>query len=265
MTELRRAAAGIAALEEYALKASPLGAVHPAAKLLAAAAYIVCVASFPSTGFSGLVPYALYPAVLAPLSNIPAAALAKRLVPVLPFALMGGIANIIFLKEPAFVLGGFVVSEGALSFAVIMLKAVFCATAALILAGSTPFHVICAELRRLHVPAVFCVQLTLMYRYIAVLLGEASAMYTAYRLRSAEKAVRMKDMGSFLGHLALRSIDKAGRVYDAMKLRGVRGIFYAPRSRAKTRDYLFCLSVSALCVFFRFFNLPRFLGNLFHA
>jgi cobalt/nickel transport system permease protein len=265
MTELRRAAAGIAALEEYALKASPLGAVHPAAKILAAAAYIVCVASFPSTDLSGLVPYALYPAVLAPLSNIPAAALAKRLAPVLPFALMGGIANLIFLKDPAFVLGSFVISKGALSFAVILLKAIFCALSALILAGSTPFQAICAELRRLHVPAVFCVQLALMYRYIAVLLGEASAMHTAYRLRSAEKAVRLKDMGSFLGHLALRSIDKAGRVYNAMKLRGVGGIFHAPRLRMKAADYLFCLSVSALCVFFRFFNLPHFLGNLFHA
>ncbi|MDR1248285.1 MAG: cobalt ECF transporter T component CbiQ [Treponema sp.] len=265
MMELRRAAAGIAALEEYALKASPLGAVHPAGKIFAAAAYIVCVASFPSTGLSGLVPYALYPAVLVPLSNIPAAALAKRLVPVLPFALMGGIANLIFLKEPAFILGGFVISEGVLSFVVILLKAIFCALSALLLAGSTPFQVICAELRRFHVPAVFCVQLALMYRYIAVLLGEASAMYTAYKLRSAEKAIRMKDMGSFLGHLALRSVDKAGRVYNAMKLRGVGGIFYAPRLRMQAADYLFCLSVSALCVFFRLFNLPRFLGNLFHA
>ncbi|MDR2601856.1 MAG: cobalt ECF transporter T component CbiQ [Spirochaetaceae bacterium] len=265
MTELRRAAAGITALEEYAGRPSPLGRAHPLVKLLATAVYIVCVTSFPSTNLSGLVPYAFYPALLAPLSNVPAPALVKRLVPVLPFALMGGIANLFFMKEPAFVFGSVIISEGAVSFIVIMLKAVFCVVSVLILIGSTPFQVICAELRRLHVPAAFCVQLVLMYRYIAVLLGEASAMYTAYMLRSAEKAVRFKDMGSFLGRLAIRSIDKAARVYNAMKCRGARGIFYAPRRPLKAPDYLYGLLVSGLCVFFRFFNLPVFLGSLFHA
>jgi cobalt/nickel transport system permease protein len=260
-----RAAAGITALEEYALTDSPLGRIHPRMKRIVSAVYIVCVASVPSTGLSSLVPFALYPAALGPLSNVPAGALAKRLVPVLPFALMGGIANIIFMQEPALVFGGFVISEGIVSFAVIMLKAVFCALSVLILIGSTPFHVICGELRRLRVPAVFCVQLAIMYRYIAVLLEEASAMYTAYMLRSAEKAVRMKDMGPFLGRLALRSIDKAGRVYNAMKCRGLEGIFYASGRRLGPGDWLYFFALSGLCVFFRFFNLAFFLGNLFHA
>ncbi|MDR1240232.1 MAG: cobalt ECF transporter T component CbiQ [Treponema sp.] len=269
MAKLRRtelcAAAGISALEEYAQKPSPLGRVHPGVKLFTTVVYAVCITSVPSTGFSALVPYALYPAVLAPLSNIPALSLLKRLIPVLPFAFMGGIANVFFMKEPGFVFGNLIISAGLISFIVIMLKAVFAVFSVLILIGSTPFHVICAELRRLHVPAVFCVQLTLLYRYIAVLLKEASCLYTAYMLRSAEKAIRLKDMGSFLGHLAIRSIDKAGRVYDAMKCRGVQGIFYVPRRRLKAPDYFYCVSVSGLCVLFRFFNIPLFLGNLLHA
>jgi cobalt/nickel transport system permease protein len=273
MTGLRRAAAGIRALEEYALKDSALSQIHPQAKLAGTAIYIVCVASFPAAGLSALVPYVLYFAVLLPLSDIPVMAVAKRLVPVLPFALMGGIGNLIFMKEPAFVFGEVIISKGVVSFAAIMLKAVFCAASVLILIGSTPFHVICAELRRLHVPAVFCVQLAMMYRYIAVLLEEASSMYTAYMLRAAgkQKAVNLKDMGPLLGHLVLRSMDKAGRVYNAMKCRGWTGIFYVRRQKIKVSDYLYCVSVCGSSILFRFFNIPRFFGNLvrdgfvFHA
>lgn len=282
MTELRRAAAGMTALEEYAFSGSPLSRVHPRAKILAAVVYIVCAASFPAAGSrveaSGLVPYLLVSAALFSLSDIPFGALVKRLVPVLPFALMGGISNVFLMRKPAVVLGNFVISEGLVSFTAIMFKAVLCALAVLFLAGSTPFHTICAELRRLHVPAVFCVQLALMYRYIAVLTGEASAMFTAYILRSGgevrrrafggaafgKKAVRMKDMGFFLGRLVIRSIDKAGKVYNAMKCRGWTGEFHTGSKdrRMNAADYAYCLSVCGPSLFFRFFNLPRFLGNL---
>jgi cobalt/nickel transport system permease protein len=265
MTGLHRAASGISALEEYALKDSTLARIHPGAKLLAAAVYIVCVASFPAYGSGGIAAFVLYPAVLLALSNIPAGKLFKRLIPVLPFALMGGIGNIIVMRKPAFMLGGVVISVGMVSFAVIMLKAVLCAQAVLILIGSTPFHIICAELRRFRVPRIVCIQLALMYRYISTLIEEASWMYTAYMLRSAFKEIRMKDMGAFLGGLALRSMDKAARVYNAMKCRGWAGAFYAPPRKSAAADFFYCFFISGLCIVFRFINIPLFLGNLFHA
>jgi cobalt/nickel transport system permease protein len=270
-TKLYAAARGITALEEYACSdspgrsAAPLNRLHPGAKLLAAAVYIVCAASVPGRGSSGLAAFILYPAVLLPLSNIPALALIKRLAPVLPFALMGGIGNVMIMREPALTLGGMVISAGMVSFAAIMLKAVLCASAALILIGSTPFHIICAELRRLHVPAILCAQLALMYRYISTLIEEASRMYTAYMLRSTRGEVAMKDMGAFLGSLALHSMDTAARVYNAMKCRGWTGDFYAPPQKPAAADYLYCLSICAVSLAFRFFNVPRLLGNLFHA
>jgi cobalt/nickel transport system permease protein len=262
MKKLGRAADGIAALEEYTLKDSALKRIHPGAKIISAAVYIVCAASFPASGLSGAVPYVLYPVALLPMSHVPFTALVKYLVPVLPFALAGGIANLVFMKEPAFVLGNLAVSEGAVSCALIMLKAVLCASAAMFLAASTPFHVICAELARLRVPALFCIQLAMMYRYIAVLLEEASAMYRAYMLRSAEKAIRMKDAGPFLGHLALRSMNRAASVYNAMKCRGWTGNFHAPKRRFRAADWVYCLSVCLFSIVFRCFNAPRFVGNL---
>lgn len=265
MKELRRAAEGIASLEEYALKSSPLNKIHPCAKLLVSAVYIVCAASFPRLELSGLAASALYPAILLPLSNIPLRGLAKRIVPILPFALMGGIANIFFMREPVLRLGTIVISEGLISCAVILLKAVFCAASALILIGSTSFYAICAELRRFRVPAAFCVQLLLLYRYIAVLLEEASAMSAAYLLRSGEKAVKMKDMGAFIGRLFLRSMDKAGKVYNAMKCRGWTRAFYFSRRKMTAIDYFYCAVMCGLSVFLRFFNISIFWGRLFYA
>jgi cobalt/nickel transport system permease protein len=265
MTGLRRAASGISALEEYALKDSFLARIHPAAKIMAAAVYIVCVVSFPADGAGGIAAFVLYPAILLGLSNIPAGKLVKHLIPVLPFAFMGGIANLIFMREPFFTLGSLVISTGLVSFAVIMFKAVLCTSAVLILAGCTPFHIICAQLRRFHVPVVFCTQLALMYRYISTLLEEASLMHTSYTLRSSFKNIRMKDMGAFLGGLAIRSMDRAARIYRAMKCRGWTGEFYAPPQKGAAAGFFYFFFVSGLCAAFRFINIPLLLGNLFHA
>ncbi|GMO39758.1 MAG: cobalt ECF transporter T component CbiQ [Treponemataceae bacterium] len=260
MTDLRRAAAGMAALEEYALRDSALNRIHPRAKILSAAAYIVCAASFPSARASGLAAFVFYPAILLALTDIPLGAIAKRIIPVLPFALFGGIGNIVFMRETAFVFSGVVVTKGVVSCAAILLKAVFCASAVLLLVGTTPFHVICAELRRLRVPAVFCVQLNLMYRYISVLIHEASAMHDAYTLRTAQPALKMKDTGFFLGQLVVKSMDRAERVYNAMKCRGFSGAFFARQRNMNALDYFFCAAVCAAVIFLRLFNLARFLG-----
>jgi cobalt/nickel transport system permease protein len=37
----------------------------------------------------------------------------------------------------------------------------------------------------------------------------------------------MRDMGSFAGQLLLRSVDRAERVYRAMKARGYRGEYFS--------------------------------------
>jgi cobalt/nickel transport system permease protein len=262
MTKPGRAAAEMTALEEYAMKNSPLSRIHPGAKLLAAAVYLVCVVSFPAAALSGLAPYLLYPAVLLPLADIPLKEAALRLVPALPFALMGGVSCLLVMREPAFVFENLMISRGALAFAAIMFKTILCVGTALILAGSTPFHVLCAGLRRFHVPPVFCLQLTLCYRYIAVLLEEAQAMYTAYILRSPGKKAAMKDMGPLLGTLLLRSLDRADRVYGAMRCRGFSGTFFAERKALKAADVLYCAVICAAALIFRFFNFARFIGTI---
>jgi cobalt/nickel transport system permease protein len=69
-------------------------------------------------------------------------------------------------------------------------------------------------------------------------------------------------MGSFLGQLLLRSVDRAERVYRAMKCRGFSGVYHADAPRAlRPADIAFLLAVPAALACLRFFNLSLFIGR----
>jgi cobalt/nickel transport system permease protein len=112
----------------------------------------------------------------------------------------------------------------------------------------------------------------LTYRYIGVLLNEAYSMSIAYSLRSPNrKGIEMRDMGSFTGQLLLRSIDRAERVYNAMKCRG-----YAPgytlgyelqniphyKRKLMLSDMVFFAAVSAFCITFRFVDINSLFAGI---
>ena len=82
-------------------------------------------------------------------------------------------------------------------------------------------------------------QMAMTYRYLSVLLEEAGQMALAYRLRSnGERSIRMRDMGSFLGQLLLRSFDRAERVYTAMTCRGFSGRYREHKRPMGLKDWL---------------------------
>jgi cobalt/nickel transport system permease protein len=232
-------------------------------KVTATLILLTLVISFPSKILSGLVPFLLYPACMMPLSGTPYRPLLARLVIALPFALFGGLSNLFFMRETAFNLGGLAVSWGLLSFASIMLKTLLCVFAVLILIATTPFNDICALLTRTRGIGVVGLQLSLTYRYIGVLVDEAQRMWMAYILRAGvAKAIKMKDMGSFLGQLLLRSFDRAERVYSAMKCRGFAGRYHPRKSRPLRRsDLVFLIVLTAVLVLMRFFNVSLLIGR----
>ncbi|MDR0582902.1 MAG: energy-coupling factor transporter transmembrane protein EcfT [Treponema sp.] len=264
MSRFHSAAAGIDHLERLGRGFSPVHGLNTGVKAAVTALFLVLVISFPSKNVSGLVGFLLYPALMMALSGTPYRPLLSRLVFALPFALFAGLGNLFFMRETAFTLAGFAVSTGALSFASIMLKTVLCVSAVLILISTTPFTEICALLTAARPLRPAGLQIVLSYRYVSVLLDEAQSMWTAYLLRApAEKAVRMRDMGSFLGQLLLRSFGRAERVYYAMKCRGFSGVYHRRERRPPRRaDILFLLVLSAGLITLRFFNTSLFLGTL---
>jgi len=230
-------------------------------KLVTTIVYIVIVISFTSQNVSGLIPFVFYPVIMMSLSGTPYRTLFKRLLIALPFSLMGGISNLILVRATAFNIGNIAISIGMVSFASIMLKTLLTVFAVLILIATTSLVEISGQLAALRVPKILCLQFVMTYRYLSVLLGEAVTMYTAYSLRSpAQKGIKMKDMGSFLGFLIIRSFDRAERVYQSMKCRGFKNIYYGRKHDILSMsDWLFTIITVSAVVVLRIVNLSVFL------
>lgn len=231
--------------------------LHPAAKLLTTAVFLFAVVSFDRYALSRLIPYVFFPTLMAALSETPYALLFKRFCVALPFCLFAGITNLLFDRMAAFAIGDVVVSYGAISFCVILFKTYLCVMAVLTLVATTPLADLTQTMRRWRFPQIFIVIFEMTYRYIGVLFNEAYTMHIAYSLRSAgAKALQMRDMGSFVGQLLLRSFDRAERVYSAMKCRGY-ALHSFPQGGAgwARKDICFCAIVCALCATLRFVRL----------
>ncbi|MDR0454415.1 MAG: cobalt ECF transporter T component CbiQ [Deferribacteraceae bacterium] len=241
------------ALEQLSGGNSCVHRLHPTVKLLTTVFFIITVVSFDRYAFGRLIPYIFYPTLMMALSEIPYIMLLKRFLVTLPFCLFAGVTNVIFDNEPAFLIGGVAVSYGLVSLFTILFRTYLCVMALLVLISVTPFSEITKSMRRLKAPHIFIVIFEMTYRYIAVLFEEAYSMYIAYTLRSAgAKGIRIKDMGSFVGQLVLRSLDRAERVYNAMKCRGY-ALHNLPQSTRKLthKDLIFLAVTCFLCAAFR--------------
>ncbi len=241
------------ALEQLSGGKTAIHRLHPIAKLLATAVFVVLVISFDRYATLRLAVYVFYPTLMMAVSETPYHMLMKRFLLTLPFCLFAGVSNLLLDTNTAYVGGGVAVSFGTVSLVSILLKAYLCVMAVLILVATTPFSGLTAALRRLSIPQMFITVFEMTYRYLAVLAGEAAAMRTAYALRGAgRQAVEIRDMGSFAGQLLIRSIDRAERVYHAMVCRG-----YAPGAQVRATDKItlkdigFLIAVCVLCVVFR--------------
>lgn len=120
-------------------------------------------------------------------------------------------------------IGGFGISFGIISFVVILLRMVLTVSAITILIATTPFNILTKSLVKLKVPRILILIIEMFYRYLGLVFVEKSTRVNAYFLRSNQKkGIYMKNAGSFIGILFIKNIDRAKRVYTAMKLRGYR-------------------------------------------
>jgi len=122
---------------------------------------------------------------------------------------------------------------------------------------------LCAALEQLGAPRVLTTQLLFMHRYILLLAGELGRMNLARELRSrTSAAIPLAVYGPLLGHLLLRTLERAQRIHQAMRSRGFDGQMPAGRPLAwHWRDTAF-LSVSlAAFACMRATDLPALLGR----
>ncbi|MHC1770849.1 MAG: cobalt ECF transporter T component CbiQ [Flexilinea sp.] len=238
--------------------------IHPLMKIVATFLFIIIVVSFGPYEIGKLIPFFFYPSILAALSDTPYQPLLKRLMLTLPFILFTGFFNILYDAKTAMTIGEIQISYGTISLLSILIKTYLTVMAVLILVSTTRWRDISAQMVRLKIPLIFVTLITLTYRYISVLIDEAESMMLAYRLRSPKyKGIRMKDAGSFLGQLLLRSIDRAERIYSAMLCRGYSGgAINSVSSKIKTIDWIYGFIVTSTIVFFRFFDIIALFENI---
>ena len=133
------------------------------------------------------------------------------------------------------------------------------------LMATTTLDSLCCALRKLHVPSLLVTLLLLTFRYVSLLIEQVSVMTEAYHLRApGQKGLHISAWGSFLGQLLLRTMDRAGELYDSMQLRGFTGEFpYAAPPRFSGKDAAVLILGAAVLLFLRFVNIAQLLGNLF--
>lgn len=254
----------IGRLDELGRMDTPVHRLDARVKAVATLAFIGVVMSFPRYEISALTPFFLYPFALVSIGRIPARLILKKLLVAAPFALVIGIFNPLLDRQPLAAIGPLTVAGGWFSFASILLRFVLTVGAALALVACTGMYRLGAGLEGLGVPRVFVVQLLFLYRYLFVVGDEGIKMRRAVALRSAgPHSLRLRVYGSLIGHLLLRSMDRAERVYLAMTARGFDGeIRVLRRASLGWTDWAF---LGGCLVFFaaaRAWNLADGLGRL---
>lgn len=264
MNKASQAWSELQAMDELSDGDSVIHGLHPLVKLLAVIIYILTLVSFPKYDLTKLVIMLLYPVLLYRLSGIPVGVCFYKLRLVLPLVLAVGIANPFLDKVPLMRIGALTVTGGVISMLTLMLKGVLSLMASFLLVATTKVDMLCASLRKLHVPEVIVTLFLLTYRYISVLMEQVAIMSDAYALRApGQMGIHISAWGSFLGQLLLRSMDKANELYHSMIQRGFRGSFdYLTIPKVTGGDILFLAASILFFVVSRFFDLTAALGGL---
>jgi cobalt/nickel transport system permease protein len=243
---------------------SQLHRLDPRTKLITTLIFIIVVVSFDKYALSGLVPFFIFPIALVALSGLPAGYLLKKVLLVLPFAALIAVFNPLMDRKIVFHVGALGISGGWVSFFSIILRFVLTVSAALILIALTGFNAVCLALSKFGVPKPFVTQLLFFFRYIFVLTDEAGRMVRAWSLRSFNsRKISFKVYVFLVGHLLLRTLDRAERIYLAMCSRGFDGRIRMIRAmKIGPGEIIFGFGWSALFVLLRCYNIPVKLGAL---
>jgi len=249
-------------IDELALGDSPLHRVGAPAKLFTTLFFIVTVVSFNRYTLTAMFPFFIFPAVMISLGGLPIGFIAKSVLIASPFAFMVGVFNPLLDQQVMVDFFGIQVSGGWISFLSILMRFTLTVSAALVLIGLTGFNRVCEALEKFHLPKGFVVQLMFLYRYLFVLAEEAGRMVTARTLRSFGKGDGLSAYVPLLGHLLLRSMDRAQRIHLAMFSRGFDGSFkLVNKHKTSIVDIVFVLGWCTAFLFFRIYNIPLIMGS----
>lgn len=264
MASINTAVLDIKRLDLLANGTSPLHRLDSRAKVLVTGIFIVTVVSFNRYDLAALLPFFIFPAAMIALGRLPVLFILRKIALLCPFVLVIGIFNPIFDREVIVHFGYFGISGGWISFMSIVVRSILTVGAAMVLVGVTGFTAICQALERMGLPQAFAVQLLFLYRYIFVLAEEGRRSSMARQLRSfGKKGLGITSFSSLIGHLLLRTWQRAERIHMAMIARGFTGQFHARgKSRFGKTELAFVLGWATLFILLRWQNAAQWAGAL---
>lgn len=263
MEKIDKAVFAITHLEDLSYLDTPIHRLDPRAKVITTFLFLIAVVSFDKYTVSALIPFLIYPVVLMSIGNIPLQSLVKKIVLVAPFAVFIGIFNPLLDRDIMITFGHVGISGGWVSFTSIMIRFFLTVGAALVLIAVTGFNAVCMALEKLGTPQIFVIQLMFIYRYLFVLVDEAIRLNRARALRTFNKrGTGIKVFGHMIGHLLLRTLDRAQRIHLAMNCRGFDGqIKTINRLKMSISEVLFIIAWSLLFIVMRLYNIPNLIGT----
>ena len=198
-------------LDRHARLDTPVHRLPAGLKIAAALALVVSVLLLSPSRPEFLGAVAAFLLAVAGIARIPWRFLAWRLALLEPFVL--GVA-ILALFGPG----------GWRMFLFLVAKCTLCLLAMVLLSNTTPFSEILRVLRAVRTPALLVTTLSLMYRYLFVLVDEGQRMKRARMSRTfaPHRSRSWHAMATVVSGLFLRASERAERIYAAMSARGWR-------------------------------------------
>lgn len=254
-------------IDKYSDLDSFVHRLDPRTKILVTLAFILTVMITPPLPCHTFALHLALIIAVTLLAKLPILYMLKRSSVVLPFVLMMA-AFIPFYKQGE-VAGSYnlwlwrvtVTCEGLTVLWNTLAKAWLSTLSLILLSATTPFPRLLKGLERLGVPRVMVMILSFLYRYIFVLVDEATRMQRARESRSVAASHlfsrrwfwQIKAVGSIIGNLFIRSYERGERVYRAMLARGFDGeirtlseLRFSPADPCFAAGFLLCLVFVAL-------------------
>jgi len=246
--------------DRYYAGESPLHRLDARVKLLATLAFVFGVTLLPMGEWVAFAMLAFLLATAVVAGRLPPLLVLRRSALALPFMLVA--VPLLFTKPgdmlftvPAVFWRWQATDAGMIAVCSILAKSLLSVGAAVVLTATTPSFALLRALQGLGMPRVIVTTVSFMFRYLWLIVEEATRMLRARASRSVRVDRRSGGSllwrsgvtGNMVGSLFLRSYERSERVFDAMTARGydgeLRGVAVL---RMRAIDFALLLIVAAL-------------------
>ncbi|MFJ7261952.1 cobalt ECF transporter T component CbiQ [Streptomyces globosus] len=204
---------------------SPVHALPPHCKIVAAFAFVLVVVSTPREAVWAFGLYALLLAAVAAAARIPPGFVLRRMLVEVPFVAFAVLMPFVAEGERVEVLGASLSVSGLWGAWNVLAKGTLGVAASVLLAATTELRALLLGLQRLKLPPMLVQIATFMIRYGDVIADELRRMSIARRSRGFEaRGIRHWGvLAKTAGALFIRSYERGERVHLAMVSRGYTG------------------------------------------